>query len=153
MGKWGAGRSQQEKDSTSCLPLLPGIRSMRGGVAGEGIWLRHLRTSAGGGGKKGRAGELAPAAGTAGAHGPRSPIPFPVWPQAWASSGAELPSRVSERAIVVEVPLCVLEHLWAHVGEQTAEMATWAQRDWLPTPSCWVVPPALHSGAGSWSLA
>lgn len=58
-------------------------------MAGEGIWLRHLRTSAGGGGREGRAGELAQAAGTTGAHGPCSPVPFPVWPQPWASPGAE----------------------------------------------------------------
>lgn len=66
--RWGDGEmGSREKDSTllSLVLLLSRIRSLRRGVAREGVWLRHLRTSAGGGGKEGRARELAQAAGTA----------------------------------------------------------------------------------------
>lgn len=77
-------------------------------MAGEGIWWRHLRTSAGEEGG-GQAGELAQAAGTAGAHGPWSQIPFPVWPRPLASRGAELPSRECERGRVCLMLLPVFQ--------------------------------------------
>lgn len=117
------------KDST--LPplvlLLSRIGSLRGGVAGEGIWLRHLRTSAAGGGKEGRAGELAQAAGTAAtALGHRSH--FRPGPSPWKA--------LEQSGPALEVPPRVLDGLCTPVGEQAAEVATWAQRERPPTCTC-----------------
>lgn len=133
MGRWGAGRSQQEKDFTSCLPLLSRIRSMRGGVAGEGIWLRYLRTSAAGGGKKGRAGELAQAAGTTGAHGPWSPSHFRSGPRPWQALEQSFP------------PECQRGQLWLKFLSVfwNTSAPTWESRlqKWPPGPREIGLPP------------
>lgn len=82
----------REKDSTLLSLVLSRNRSLRGGVAGEGIWLRHLRTSAGGGGKEGRARELAQAAGTAAmALGQRSH--FRSGPSSWQALEQSVPPQ------------------------------------------------------------
>lgn len=99
--------------------------------------MRHLRTSAGGGGKEGRAGELAQAAGTTGAHSPWSASPFPVWPQPLANLEPSFPPECELRLKFLFVFRAGLDCRSGHLGPERK-----ASHHFLYL--CWVVPSALH---------
>lgn len=77
-------------------------------------------------------------------------IPFPVWPQSLASPEQRFPPRAWERTVALEAPLLVPDRLCAPGGQDTAGGRK-ASHCFLYL-RCWVVPSALHSGGGSWSL-
>lgn len=104
-------------------------------MAGEGIWRRHLRTSAGEEGGRRRAGELAEAAGTPGAQGPRSPIPFPVWPQPLASPEPSFPRECKRGRLRLKL-VSVFQAASApqRAGCRSSRLAT--EPGLPPLPSC-----------------
>lgn len=113
----------------SLTPLLPsGIRSLRGGVAGEGIWWRHLRTSAGGGGKGRRAGT--------GCRN-RSPRPLVTDPISGLAPALGKPwSRASLQRVRGQLQLKFLSVFWtvsAPSGRTDCRSGHWAQRERPPT--------------------
>lgn len=141
--------------SPSSLPpsITDQERREERGAAREGIWMRHLRTSAGGGGEDGGAGT--------GSGNKQSPQPLieddpvsglaPALGRPW--SGASLQEHKAGR-LHLKFLFVFPTRLCTPVGQETAETAAGAQRERPPTTSCTcagVVPcPALR--VGSWSL-